>query len=178
MTTTAPVSVTIGSLTPPAGSANAAASIAGLTPASAIGAPRAIRSVVFTSSPGGLGGGVEVAGLQLRGDRRRLLARGLDRLPLDDVDAHLAPSPRRATGVRASCLPVTVRNAKPCGVWIASLTSPSFSSKARAATAGAMPEADDRLVAAEEIGLADGEAARLGHGVEVGRLLSPCRRDR
>ena len=58
---TAPLSVTIGSLTAPAGSANATASTAGLTPTSAIGAPRAMKSVVLTSSAGGLGGRVEVA---------------------------------------------------------------------------------------------------------------------
>ena len=50
-TNSAPVSVTIGSLTPPDGSANAAASIVGLTPMSGIGEPRAISSVVFTSTP-------------------------------------------------------------------------------------------------------------------------------
>ena len=46
-----PLSVAIGSLTAPAGSANAASSTAGATPRSGIGASRAMSSVVFTSTP-------------------------------------------------------------------------------------------------------------------------------
>ena len=43
--------VVIGSLTPPAGSANATLSTSGLTPMSGSGEPRAISSVSFASRP-------------------------------------------------------------------------------------------------------------------------------
>ena len=85
---TAPVSVWIGSLTAPAGRVKATASTAGLMPASPIGAPRAMSSVVFDLETGGLGGRLEVAGLQLRRQRRGALPRRIGRLVLDDVVAH------------------------------------------------------------------------------------------
>ena len=62
-------------------------------------------------------------------------------------------------------------NTNPCGVRIASLTSPCFISKARSATAGAMTEPGDWFLTPEERRFVDGQAAGLGDGIEIAGIV-------
>ena len=169
-TTTAPLSVLIGSLTAPAGSVKATASTAGLTPTSAIGAPRAIRSVVFASRPAAFAAASKSPGFELRRDRRRALAGRIRRLSLD----HVVPDPRldfvegrQPLGLRAGQR--DEREALRRANRLAGF--PLLHLEGALGHRGRHAEAGDRLVPGEGRRFADREPPGLADGVEIAGIV-------
>ncbi len=135
-----------------------------------------MSSVVLTSTPAALAAAAKFALAALR-HRRRLGSRDLDRLEPDDVVRHLVLT-SSSVGSADGLISVS-GDEREALIGLQHAADLALLERERLGRDGRREaEAGERLVAREQAGVADGQAARRGDAIEVGRVVDVLRRPR